>query len=153
MNYYALGYLFGVGRKKRAAQNDVWKDLRSLAWFGMCDCERKLQNFDMAIDYCQRSLTYDPKDPYAHFALATAFTYKANKTQSAETIPAAVKHFCAVLELDPDLQEADYARKTIVNIEKAVPTDLPAKCQAGMKKTAASPGGLPAGTLLANQVK
>ena len=49
LNYYVLGSLFGLGKKKRAAQHDIWQDLRSLAYFGICDCERKLTHFDSAI--------------------------------------------------------------------------------------------------------
>ena len=63
MNYYVLGFLAGVGKKKRAAQPDIWKDLRSLAYFGICDCERKLSQFDAAIAYCQKALAYDPERP------------------------------------------------------------------------------------------
>lgn len=119
INYYVLGFLAGLGRKKHAAQRDIWKDLRSLAYFGMCDCERKLSRFDPAIDYCQKSLTYDPADPYAHFALALAFTRKANQTGSCETLPAALRHFRAVVDLNADLAEAQMARQNIANIEKA----------------------------------
>src|ERR1039458_7643187 len=77
MNYYVLGYLIGFGKKKRAAQRDVWMDLRSLAYFGLCDSERLLNQFDSAIAYCQKSLTYDSSDPFAHFGLALAYTSKA----------------------------------------------------------------------------
>ena len=117
-NYYVLGFLAGLGRKKHAAQRDIWRDLRSLAYFGMCDCERKLSRFDPAIDYCQKSLTYDQADPYAHFALALAFTRKANQTGSCETLPAALKHFRTVVELNADLAEAQMARQNIASIEK-----------------------------------
>jgi tetratricopeptide (TPR) repeat protein len=118
LNYYVLGFLAGVGRKKHAAQRDIWKDLRSLAYFGMCDCERKMSRFDPAIDYCQRSLTYDPNDAYSHFALALAYTRKANQTGSCETLPAALKHFRAVLDINADIAEAQMARQNIANIEK-----------------------------------
>ena len=118
LNYYVLGFLAGVGRKKHAAQRDIWQDLRSLAYFGMCDCERKLSRFDPAIDDCQKSLTYDPKDPYAHFALALAFTRKATQTGSCETLPAARKHFQAVVDLNAELAEAQMARQNIANIDK-----------------------------------
>ena len=120
LNYYVLGFLAGVGRKKHAAQRDIWKDLRSLAYFGMCDCERKLARFDPAITYCQKSLTYDPNDPYAHFALALAYTRKANETGSCETLPAALKHFRAVVDINADLSEAQMARKNIASIEKVL---------------------------------
>ena len=118
LNYYVLGFLAGVGRKKRAAQRDIWQDLRSLAYFGMCDCERKLSRFDPAIDYCQKSLTYDPKDPYAHFALALVYTRKATQTGSCETLPAALKHFRAVVDINAELAEAQMARQNIASIEK-----------------------------------
>jgi len=66
LNYYALGYLIGMGRKKRAAQKDIWNDLRSLAWFGICDCERQAKHYDLAIGasvlfnvhIIQRGVTY-----------------------------------------------------------------------------------------------
>lgn len=64
LNYYVLGFLIGHGKKKRAAQQDIWRDLRSLAYFGICDAHRKLKNYDEAIRYCRRSLSYDPEDPY-----------------------------------------------------------------------------------------
>ncbi len=118
LNYYVLGFLAGIGRKKHAAQRDIWRDLRSLAYFGMCDCERKLSRFEPAIGYCQRSLNYDPNDPYAHFALALAYTRRANETGSCETLPAALKHFRAVVALNADLAEAQMARQNITNIEK-----------------------------------
>ena len=47
LNYYVLGFLVGMGRKKRAAQQDIWKDLRSLAYYGMCDSEGKLKHYDL----------------------------------------------------------------------------------------------------------
>ena len=68
MNYYVLGYLAGFGKKKRAAQQDIWKDLRSLAYFGICDCQRKLSNWDTAIENCQKALSYTPDDPYVRLS-------------------------------------------------------------------------------------
>jgi tetratricopeptide (TPR) repeat protein len=119
LNYYVLGFLAGVGRKKQASQRDIWKDLRSLAYFGMCDAERRMSRFDPAIRYCQRSINYDPADPYAHFALALAYTRKAVQTGSCESLPAALKHFRKVVDLNADLDEARMARQNIANIEKA----------------------------------
>lgn len=118
LNYYVLGFLAGVGRRKHAAQRDIWRDLRSLAFFGMCDCERKLGRFDTAIAWCQKSLVYDPEDPYAHFALALSYARKAAQSGSCEALPAALKHFRAVVTLNADLAEAGLARQNIANIEK-----------------------------------
>lgn len=118
LNYYVLGSLIGMGRKKRAATQDIWKDLRSLAYFGICDCERKLNNFDSAIASCQRSLSYDPRDPYAHYALGLTFMTKAVNTGSVAELDPALKHFQQMIEINPDLDEAKTARQNISNIQK-----------------------------------
>jgi len=118
LNYYVLGSLIGMGRKKRAGTQDIWKDLRSLAYFGICDCERKLNNFDSAIASCQRSLSYDPRDPYAHYALGLTFMTKAVNTGSVAELDPALKHFQRMLEINPDMDEAKTARQNISNIQK-----------------------------------
>lgn len=117
MNYYVLGFLVGHGKKKRAAQQDIWRDLRSLAYFGICDAERKLSNFDKAIENCQQSLSYDPEDPYVHYALGLAYARKAQNTGSLETLSAARTHFRAMLDINSEMVEAEYARKNIASIE------------------------------------
>jgi tetratricopeptide (TPR) repeat protein len=120
LNYYVLGYLAGIGKKKRAAQRDVWADLRSMAYFGLCDCERKRENFEAAIGYCQRALRYDPQDPYSHYVLALSYARSAQKKQSVELYAAALKHFRRMLDLNPDLTESDYAKKNVQAIEAAL---------------------------------
>ena len=120
MNYYVLGFLAGFGKKKRAAQPDIWKDLRSLAYFGICDCQRKLSNYDAAISSCQRALSYDPEDPYVHYALGLVYARKAQATGQIETLPASRQHFAAMLKLNSDMAEAEYARKNIANIDAAL---------------------------------
>ncbi len=118
LHYYVLGSLFGIGRKKRAGTQDIWKDLRSLAYFGICDCERKLSRFDTAIQYCQKSLTYDAKDPFAHYALGLAFMTKAVNTGSTAELAPALQHFQQMLAINPDLDEAKNARQNITNIQQ-----------------------------------
>ncbi|MGB9456258.1 MAG: tetratricopeptide repeat protein [Bryobacteraceae bacterium] len=117
MNYYVLGYLVGFGRKKRAAQRDVWQDLRSLAYFGLCDSERMLNQFDTAIAYCQKALTYDPSDPFAHFGLALSYTSKAQATGAVEPLIPARKHFAETIALDPYMPESERAKKYIAKID------------------------------------
>ncbi len=118
LNYYVIGSLIGLGRKKRAGTTDIWKDLRSLAYFGICDCERKLNRFDSAIAYCQRSLSYDAHDPYAHYALGLTFMTKAVNTGSVAELDPALKHFQEMLAINPDMDEAKNARQNIANIQK-----------------------------------
>ena len=117
LNYYVLGSLMGMGKKKRAAQQDIWKDLRSLAYFGLCDAERKQSRFDQAITYCTKSLNYTADDPYAHLALGLALAKKAQQNGIVEMLPAARQHFVTMLALNSDLAEADLARKNIASID------------------------------------
>jgi tetratricopeptide (TPR) repeat protein len=120
MNYYVLGFLAGFGKKKRAAQQDIWKDLRSLAYFGMCDSHRKLSDYDAAIASCQRALNYDPEDPYVHYALGLIYARKAQATGRIESLPAARQHFATMLKINSEMAEAEYARKNIASIDAAL---------------------------------
>jgi tetratricopeptide (TPR) repeat protein len=120
MNYYVAGFLFGLGKKKRAAQTDTWRDLRSLAFFGLCDSERKQARFDSAVGYCQKSLAYDGNDPYTHYALALCYARLGVASGSAETLSAAEKHFRQMITINPDLQESQYAKANLKNIEDAL---------------------------------
>jgi tetratricopeptide (TPR) repeat protein len=120
LNYHILGSLFGLGKKKRAAEQDIWNDLRSLAYFGVCDCERKLSNFDSAIGYCVKSLTYYDRDPYAHYALALSYLHKAQAENETGDLDPALKHFRQVVAINPDMDEAKYAKQNIASIEKAL---------------------------------
>ena len=120
VNYYVLGFITGMGRKKRANLTDVWRELRSLAYFGLCDSERRLSRFDAAIQHCQIALGYDPNDPYTHYALALAFGKKGEQDGSVETYAAARKHFRAMLDINPDLQEAAFAKQNIAAIDSAL---------------------------------
>ena len=118
LNYYMLGYLVGMGKKKRAAQTDIWRELQFMANFGLCDCDRMSQQFDSAIHHCQVALTQDPKDPVAHYDLAIAYSQKFNQTKSAGLLAAAKTHFETVVQLNPDMAEAEKARKYIANIDQ-----------------------------------
>ena len=117
MNYYVLGYLIGFGKKKRAAQKDVWQDLRSLAYFGLCDSQRMLNNYDSAITYCEKALSYDPTDPFAHFGLALSYTSKAQASGEVEPLIPARKHFSETIALDPYMPESERAKKYIARID------------------------------------
>jgi tetratricopeptide (TPR) repeat protein len=117
LNYYVLGYIAGIGKKKRAAQTDTWRDLRSLAYFGICDAERKESHWDTAIAYCQKSLAYDAKDPYTHYALANCYMHQAKESGSLEILASAGIHFRTMLDINPDLEEAKYARANLKAID------------------------------------
>jgi tetratricopeptide (TPR) repeat protein len=120
LNYYVLGYLVGFGKKHKVGRRDVWSDLRSMAYIGLCNSQYKLGDFDAAIFNCQSALRYDSHDPYAHYLLGLAFMGRAKKANSIEPLSAARLHFRAMLEANADLTESEYARKNIAIIDTLV---------------------------------
>ncbi|MEO8593148.1 MAG: tetratricopeptide repeat protein [Candidatus Solibacter sp.] len=118
LNYYVLGSLVGMGRKKRVAERDIWNDYHNMAWYGLCECERKSGNLDTAIAQCQKALTYDSKDPWAHYTLGLAFMTKAKQSGSVAELYPAMQHFQTMIELNPDMEEATIARKNIAAVQQ-----------------------------------
>jgi len=117
INYYAMGYLFGMGSKKRAAQTDIWKELRGQANTGLCDCEWMQKRFDSAIRYCQTALTFTPTDLFTNYRLGILYSEEYNQSGNVAELAAARKHFENVIESNPDANEADRSRKYVQNID------------------------------------
>lgn len=120
LNYYVAGFVFGMGKKKRAAQRDIWKDLRSMAYFGLCENSKNSKQYEAAIGYCQKAITYDPGDAFNYYLLALNYSYEAQKTGSLEMLAAARKSFVRMLDLNAELDEAKFARQNIAAIDKAL---------------------------------
>jgi tetratricopeptide (TPR) repeat protein len=120
LNYYVLGFLVGMGKKKRASQQDIWKDLRSLAWFGICDADRKMNKFGEAIEACREALRYDSDDAFTHYVLGLSYARQAVANNDRQLCGPAVEHFETMLELNPDIEEADFARQNIKNLQACV---------------------------------
>jgi tetratricopeptide (TPR) repeat protein len=118
LNYWVLGFLVGHGRKSRASVRDIWKDLRSLAYFGMCDCDRQSKRFDEAIEECRLSLTYDPGDARTHYLMGLTYAMKAQKTASIEPLAAASQHFRSMLRLNPEAPEAGDVQKMLASYDQ-----------------------------------
>jgi tetratricopeptide (TPR) repeat protein len=117
MNYYLAGYLFGIGSKKRAAQTDIWKELRGKANVGLCDCEAFQKRFESAINYCQVALGYSPADLYANYRLGMVYSEKYNQSGQVGLLAAARKHFEDVIAENADAVEAGRARVYVKNID------------------------------------
>jgi tetratricopeptide (TPR) repeat protein len=118
LNYWVRGFLIGGGHKSKASVRDIWKDLRSLAYFGMCDCDRQQKRFDEAIAECRTSLTYDPEDSRTHYLLGLTFAMKAQKISSIEPLAAASEQFRTMLRLNPEAPEAGDVRKMLANYDQ-----------------------------------
>ncbi|MGA2219512.1 MAG: tetratricopeptide repeat protein [Terracidiphilus sp.] len=117
LNYYLGGYLLGYGVKKRAAQTDIWKELRGQANTGLCDCEWIQKKFDSAVKYCQAALTFAPNDLFTNYRLGIIYAQQYNQSGSVALLAAARKHFESVIEQNPDANEADRSRKYVHNID------------------------------------
>jgi tetratricopeptide (TPR) repeat protein len=117
LNYYLLGSLFGFGVKKRAAQQDIWRDLRAQANVGICDCQWVQKQFQAAAESCQKALTYVHDEPYANYRLGIVYAEEYNGNGNTELLKEARLHFSTVVALIPDTDEAQRSRKYIANID------------------------------------
>jgi tetratricopeptide (TPR) repeat protein len=120
LNYYLAGYLFGAGVKRRAAQTDIWRELRGQANFGLCDCEYALKRYSSAIQYCQQALSYIPKDLYANYRLGLVYAQQFNQQNSVGLLAAAKEHFSEVVTSWPDTDEAGRSKKYLQMIDSAL---------------------------------
>ncbi len=120
VSYYLLGYTLGVGKKRRAAQADIWRELRGEANLGICDCEALQKNYDNALPYCQKALTYTPQDLWANYRLGTIYIEQSNQNASPALLSAAKTHFQQVIAANPDTEEAARARQYISKIDVAL---------------------------------
>ena len=125
LNYYLAGYLFGAGTKRRAAQTDIWRELRGQANFGLCDCEYALKRYSSAIQYCQQSLSYIPHDIYANYRLGLVYTQEFNQQNSMGLLAAAKGHFSEVVAVAPDTEEACRSKKYLQMIDSALAKQHP----------------------------
>ncbi len=125
LNYYLAGYLFGAGTKRRAAQTDIWRELRGQANFGLCDCEYALKRYSSAIQYCQQSLSYIPHDIYANYRLGLVYAQEFNQQNSMGLLAAAKGHFSEVVAVAPDTEEAGRSKKYLQMIDSALAKQHP----------------------------
>jgi tetratricopeptide (TPR) repeat protein len=120
LNYYVMGFLVGHGKRRRAAQKDIWQDLRSLAFFGLCDCAYREDKLEDATLFCQKSLQYDPNYPYTHYLSGLVYATQAQGSGSLETLAVARKHFQKMLDLNPDMDEAKNVKTMLASFEQVL---------------------------------
>ena len=117
LNYYILGSLFGMGKKSRATQADIWKEVHGEANFGLCNCERMQKQFEPAIAHCQKALTFMPNDTAVNYRLGELYSEEFNEHNQLGLLAAAKLHFSAAIAANPDTVEADRAKKYVKNID------------------------------------
>jgi tetratricopeptide (TPR) repeat protein len=119
--YYLFSTPFtNLFSKRRPSQLAVFRDLRGLGFFGLCVCEQNSDNFSQAVQYCERALTYSQNDPYTWFQLGTVHADRCNVNSDCRSILDARKCFRKVIELNPEIDEATWARKTLENLESVL---------------------------------
>jgi tetratricopeptide (TPR) repeat protein len=118
-------YVLPFGAKKRAAQGDIWKQLRAQANFGLCDCEWLQKRLDPAIHYCEAALSLNPGDLYSHYRLGILYSQKFNMANEHASAPneldllvEARKQFNSVIVLNSEVDQASNAKKYIQNIDQ-----------------------------------
>lgn len=126
-NYYVVGFLLGVGRKHHAAEQDIWREQQGQANLGICDCEWMQKQYDAAIPYCEKALSYMPADLWANYRLGIIYVDQANASaQNAaganvkDLLQAARTRFANVVVANPDTDEANRARQYITRIDAAL---------------------------------
>jgi tetratricopeptide (TPR) repeat protein len=117
-----VGFLIGQGKRRRAAQKDIWQDLRSLAYFGLCDCAYREKKVEDALLFCQKSLQYDPEYSYGHYLTGLVLATQAQASGSVETLASARKHFTKMLALNPDMDEAKSVKTMLASFDQALAT-------------------------------
>ena len=117
LNYYLLGSLIGMGSKKRATQQDIWRELRAQAFVGICDCEWMGKNYDAAATSCQKALTLTPTDLFANYRLGLVMAEQYNQVGALALLRDARNYFDAVIAINPQTDEAERSRKYVANID------------------------------------
>jgi len=120
LNYYLLGSLIGMGSKKRATQQDIWRELRAQAFVGICDCDWMQKNYDVAATNCQKALTLTPTDLFANYRLGLVMAEQYNRAGSIGLLEDARKYFNAVIAINPQTDEAARSRKYLANIDSVL---------------------------------
>jgi tetratricopeptide (TPR) repeat protein len=109
-NYYVVGSILGIGIRKQASQQDIWRALRAQAYIGICDCEWMDKHYDQAALRCQKALTLVPHEMFAEYRLGTVFMFQYNAIGGVELLREARLHFQNVIATNPDTEEGQRSK-------------------------------------------
>jgi tetratricopeptide (TPR) repeat protein/uncharacterized caspase-like protein len=116
--YYLFSTPFtSLFAKRRPTQLAVFRDLRGLGFYGLCVCEQGVENVRQAVQYCEQALKYSQNDPYTQFQLASVYIDRFNATSDCRSILDAQRCFRKVIELNPEIDEAKWAKENLANVE------------------------------------
>ena len=125
-----IGYMSGfilpsvvnpLAWKKRGSQEWIHRDQLNLLYFGLCNCEEMLENYNQAGKYCSKALEYDPADPYSYFELALIELRKyLNVNPSPDLLLHARANCQKMLKINPDLELSAKCRSNLRGIDEAL---------------------------------
>ena len=116
--YYMFSTPFSsLFAKRRPTQLAVFRDLRGMGFFGLCVCEQGAENVRLAVQHCEKALKYSNNDPYTHFQLASVYIDRYNMTSDCQSVLHAQRCFRKVIELNPEIDEAKWAKENLANVE------------------------------------
>ena len=127
LDYYIKGFLIGGGKKTRASQDDIWREMRSGAYFGICESDQRMKRFDEAIFNCRKAVQYDPKDPFTNQKLGITYARKYEQSDHLEDLASASKYLKTMIQLGPDLEDAKDVRTMIANFDQVLQQAAAAK--------------------------
>lgn len=137
VNYYLAGFVLGIGKKRRAAEQDIWREQQAQANLGICDCEWMQKRDDAAVPYCLKALSLLPSDLWANYRLGLIYVEQANaksqtgaggNSKDAKDVVSLLKEakvrFSNVIAANPDTDEANRARQYLTRIDSALASML-----------------------------
>ena len=112
---------FGVGRRRHADREDVYREYRKEGYLGLCLTEDKLGHPLRAREYCQRAIRYRENSAIGHFLLGNINRDLYNVHQTCDYLTAAARSYRRMLEINADLAESDNARYYLEQISAIAP--------------------------------
>jgi len=121
-NWLAFHFIgFHLGARKHADRQPAYDALRTSGFLGLCLSESKVGNPRRAIEYCERALSYSPRDPIGLFLLGNVNRDLYNEFQSCDYITAARSSYAKMIAINPDLDESKNAKNYLTQITAILP--------------------------------
>ena len=138
--FHFLG--FGIGRRRHADREHVYRDLRTAGNLGLCITEGKLEHPLRAREYCERAIGYRDDHAIAHFLLGnvnrdlvnlyletlpevagrgSAAAVAFHRNTMCDYLTAAARSYSRMIEINSDLSESDHARYYLEQITRITP--------------------------------
>ena len=117
--FHFLG--FGIGRRRHADRELVYRDLRMSGNLGLCITEGKLDHPLQAREYCQEAIRYRDDSAIAHFLLGNVNRDLYNLHLECDYLTVAARSYRRMIEINPGLVESEKAENYLAQIARVAP--------------------------------